>query len=68
MAMMDVWKMRVRMGGGQVSMRMGMRLIPGIGEIVFVLVMFVVAMPMRVVELLVSMCVRVPLAHMQPDA
>ena len=58
--------MRVRMRNGQMSMRVGMRLIARIRKVVLMLMMLIVAMPMGVFGKLVSMLML--LAHMQPNA
>lgn len=68
MTVMDVGEMRMRVRDGQMDMRMGMRLVAGILEVVLMLMMFVVAMSMRVFEQLVRMLVLMSLAYMQPYA
>ena len=55
------------MGNGQMHMGMRVWLITGIGEVVFVLVMFIMTMPMRMLEPLVRVLMFVPLADVQPD-
>lgn len=67
MTMMHVRKMRVRMRNGQVHMRMRMRFVARIVEVVRMLMMFVVAVPVRVLEPFVRVRMHVPLAHVQPD-
>ena len=50
-----------------VPVRVRVRFVPVPGEVVRVLVMLVVAMPMRVLQRFVGVFVLMPLAHVQPD-
>ncbi len=68
MAVMDVGEMRVRVRNGQMNVRMGMRFAARIREVVLVLMMFVVLVPVRVLEKVVGMHMLMPLAHVQPNA
>ncbi len=65
---MHIREVCMRMGDGQVHMRMGMGFIAIEWEIVLVLVMFVVAMAMRVIERLVRMLMLMSFTHVQPNA
>lgn len=64
--MMDIREMRVRMRDGQVDVRMCVRLVAFVRKVVAMLMMLVVAVPMRVLQPLVRMLVHVPLPHVQP--
>jgi len=68
MAVMDVREMRVRVRNGQMNMRMGMRFVAGIRKVVLVPMVFVVAVPMSVLEEVVVMLMLMALAHVQPNA
>ena len=68
MTVMNVGEMRMRVRNGQMDMRMGMRFVAAIREVVPMSMMFVVAMPVNVLQQIVSMLVLMPLAHMQPNA
>lgn len=64
MPVMNVRKMRMAVRNRQMHVRMRVRFVAVIREVVRVLVMFVVPMPMRMLESLVRMRVFVPFAHM----
>ena len=64
---MNVRKMRVAVRDRQMHMRMRVRLVAVVRKIVRMLVMFVVPMPMRVLEWLVRVRVFMPFANVQPD-
>jgi hypothetical protein len=68
MAMVNVREMRVTVRDRQMRVRMRMRFIAIVRKVVRVLMMFVMPMPVRMLEPLVRMFVFVPFAHMQPDA
>ena len=67
MSMVNVREMCVRVGNGQVHMGMRVWLITRIDKVVFVLVVFVMTMPMRMRQPLVRVLMFVRLAHVQPD-
>lgn len=67
MTVMDVGEMRMRVRNGQMNMRMGMRFVAGIRKLVLMLMMFVVAVPMRMFEQVVSMVMLMSLSQMQPN-
>lgn len=64
MPMMNIGEMRVRMGNRQMHVRVRVRLVTGIRKIMLVLMMLVMAMPMRVFEKLMTVLMLMPLAHM----
>jgi hypothetical protein len=66
MPMVQVGVVRVSMGQRRVSMPMHVRLAGGHAGLVFMLMMFVVSVPMLVRHRLVRMLVFVPLRQMQP--
>ena len=66
--MMNIWEMRMRMRDGNVAMRMSMRFLTVPLEIMLVLVMFIVTVPMSVLQRAMGMRMIVALADMQPDA
>lgn len=68
MAMMDIREVRVRVSNRQMHVWMGMRLVARIRKVVFMLMMLVVAVPMRVLEALMRMLVLMPLSDMEPNA
>jgi hypothetical protein len=66
--MMNIWKMRVRMCEWNVAVRMGMRFLAVPFEIMLMLVMFIVTVPMIVLQRAMRMRMVMALADMQPDA
>ena len=66
--MMNIWEMRMRVRDWCMPVRMHMRLLAVPFEIVFVLMMFVMTVPVVMLQHLVRMRMVVPLADMQPDA
>ncbi len=64
---MDVRIVRVLVRQDLMAMRMHMRFVATPGERVLVLVMFVVTVPVRVLEWLVRVLMQMPLAQVQPD-
>ncbi len=68
MPVMDVGIVGVRMRENRMPMRMRVRLDAVPGEVVYMPVMRVVAMPVRVLGRLVRVTVRMPLAQVEPDA
>ena len=66
--MMNIWEMRMRVRDWCMPVWMHMRLLTVPFEIVFVLMMFVMTVPVVMLQHLVRMRMVVPLADMQPDA
>lgn len=67
MPVVYVREMRMSMRQHGMAMRMCVRFAPVPGEVMVMAVVFIVHMPMRVVQRLVGVVVLVPLADMQPD-
>ena len=68
MPVVNIGEMGVRMANRQMHVRVRMRLVAGIRKVVLVLVVRIMAMPVRVLEQLVGVLMHMPLAHVQPDA
>jgi hypothetical protein len=67
-AVMNIGKMRMRMRDRQMDVRVSMRLVAGIRKVVLMTMMFVMTMPVRVFESLVTMSMLVRFPHVQPDS
>jgi hypothetical protein len=67
-AVMNIGEMGMRMRDRQMDMRVRMRFVAGIRKVVFVLMMFIMTMPVRVFELLMTMPMLVSFPHVQPDS
>lgn len=65
---MNVRKMRMAVRDRQMHVRMRVRFVAVVRKIVRMLMMFVMPMPVRVLEPLVRMRVFMPFANVQPDA
>jgi len=65
---MNIGKMRMRMRDRQMDVRVSMRLVAGIRKVVLMTMMFVMTMPVRVFESLVTMSMLVRFPHVQPDS
>lgn len=68
MAMMDVGEMRMRVGQRQMCMGMQVGLFTVPFKLVLMLMMWIMGMPMRMDNVIVSVLVFVPLGQVQPDA
>jgi hypothetical protein len=68
MAVVNIGEMRVRVGNRRVLVGMRVRLLTIPLKVVRVLMVFVVPVPMVVVQDLVSVRMFMPLADMQPDS
>jgi hypothetical protein len=68
MAVVNIRKMRVRVGNRRVLMRVRMRFLTVPRKIVRVLMVLVVPVPMVVVQKLVSVRMLMPLTDMKPDS
>lgn len=68
MPVMNIREMRVSMRNGRVAVWMGMRLFAVPREIMHVLVMFIVTMPVVVIQRIVRVRMFVAFADMQPHA
>ena len=64
----NIREMRVRMGDGQMHVRMRVRLVSRVSKVVFVLVMLIMAMRVGVLEQFMRVLMLVPFAYVQPDA
>lgn len=67
-AVMNIGKMRMRMRDRQMDVRVSMRLVAGIRKVVLVPMMFVMTMPVRVFQSLMTMSMLVPFPHVEPDS
>ena len=67
-SVVHVRKVRMSMRQHGMAMRMRVRFAPVPGEVMVMAVVFIVYMPMRVVQRLVCVFVLVPFADMQPHA